>query len=173
MEDACKNLLVNTVFEVRGCDFLGRFPFHGQWIIYDYQTSDLFQKELSLNPHIIHSFLQHTFLYCLLLQKEIDHWFPLSKLYMNLIPKVCLDISEELCRRGLLFMGTIPLDVLIDLGQNSRRDSDSDGSSCGVGERGFLLLNAQDLSWCWELILNRGFGSVGKHFWSEYYQKNI
>ena len=86
MEDALLDSLVDEVSEMRGWNGLGRFPFHGRGIISDNQALNLFLKEPSLNPHVIHSFLKHPLLCCLLLKKGIDHRFQLSKLHIDLIP---------------------------------------------------------------------------------------
>ena len=113
MEDAFLDMLVDNVFEMRGYDGLGRLLFHGGWIISDDQAFDLFLKEPSLNPHVIYSFLHHPLLCCLLLQKGINHTFQLSKLYIDLVPQVPLDISKEFRQRGLLSWGDMPHEVFV------------------------------------------------------------
>ena len=71
---------------MRGWDGLSRFPFHGRGIISDDQALDLFLKEPSLNPYVIHRFLKHPLLCCLLLKKGIVHRLQLTKLHIDLIP---------------------------------------------------------------------------------------
>ena len=57
VENAFLNAVVDKVFEMRGGDGLGRFPFHGRRVFSDDQAFDLLFKEPSLNPYVIHSFL--------------------------------------------------------------------------------------------------------------------
>ena len=135
MEDAFLDSLIDEVFEMGGWDGPGRFPFHRRGIISDDQALDLFLEEPSLNHHVIQSFLKHPLLYCLLLKKGIDHRFPLSKWHIDLIPLVPSDISKGFCRRGLVSLDAMPLEVFVGLCQNRHWISDCNSSSCGIGER--------------------------------------